>query len=143
MHRRAAEVTIIHRKHHLFWPPLSLRSPVPGCGAGCRTLLAAIFDEAPNSNTSREVISPSAQLLRFEVLARDIESHPACHEKPFPAGSDSGAGPSAGAFAVFLWSAARQDRAVVIYRQRRISEKHGDDYDAVIAIAGHSFWLEA
>jgi ATP-dependent DNA helicase DinG len=75
MHRRAAESDIIIVNHHLFFADLALRQ-TGGPDAGILPEFAAvIFDEAHElEDVASSYFGVSVSNLRFEELARDIES---------------------------------------------------------------------
>src|SRR5689334_17335552 len=75
MHRRAAESDIIIVNHHLFFADLALRQ-TGGPDAGVLPeFSAAIFDEAHElEDVASSYFGVSVSNLRFEELARDIES---------------------------------------------------------------------
>lgn len=75
MHRRAAESDIIIVNHHLFFADLALRQ-TGGPDAGVLPEFAAvIFDEAHElEDVASSYFGVSVSNLRFEELARDIES---------------------------------------------------------------------
>jgi ATP-dependent DNA helicase DinG len=136
MHRRAMESDIIIVNHHLFFADLSLRL-TGGPDAGVLPeFTAVIFDEAHElEDVAGSYFGVSVSNLRFEELARDIESTLQQKKALSPGLIQALARLRERSRFFFGLLPAGEGRSAFADREEFL-EKHGDDYDAVMQSLG-------
>ena len=143
MHRRAMESDIVIVNHHLFFADLALRqSGAPDAGI-LPEFSAVIFDEAHElEDVASGYFGVSVSNLRFEELARDIESTLQHKQASSPGLLQALA--RLRERARFFFGLLPQGQGRFAFAQReQFLEKHGDDYNAVMqALAGVFSQLE-
>ena len=132
MHRRAAESDIIIVNHHLFFADLALRQ-TGGPDAGVLPdFSAAIFDEAHElEDVAGSYFGVSVSNLRFEELARDIESTLQQKKAISPGVIQALARLRERSRFFFGLLPAGEGRSAFTAREEFLM-KNGDDYDAVM-----------
>ena len=139
MHRRAAESDIIIVNHHLFFADLALRQ-TGGPDAGVLPEFAAvIFDEAHElEDVASSYFGVSVSNLRFEELARDIES--TLQQKQVMSASLLNAIARLRERARFFFGLlpASEGRSAFSNREEFLV-KNGEDYDSLMQSLAHVF----
>ncbi|HEY7405063.1 MAG TPA: ATP-dependent DNA helicase [Candidatus Angelobacter sp.] len=136
MHRRAAESDIIIVNHHLFFADLSLRQ-TGGPDAGVLPdFSAVIFDEAHElEDVAGSYFGVSVSNLRFEELARDIESTLQQKKAISPGVIQAIARLRERSRFFFGQLPPGEGRSAFTGREEFL-EKNGDDYDSVMQSLG-------
>ncbi|HET9280544.1 MAG TPA: ATP-dependent DNA helicase [Candidatus Angelobacter sp.] len=138
MHRRAAESDIIIVNHHLFFADLALRqSGGPDAGV-LPDFSAVIFDEAHElEDVAGSYFGVSVSNLRFEELARDIESTLQQKKAISPGIIQAMARLRERSRFFFGLLPSGEGRSAFTGREEFL-EQHGDDYDAVLQSLGRT-----
>jgi len=136
MHRRAAESDIIIVNHHLFFADLALRqSGGPDAGV-LPDFSAVIFDEAHElEDVAGSYFGVSVSNLRFEELARDIESTLQQKKAISPGVIQAVARLRERSRFFFGLLPPGEGRSAFTAREEFL-EKHGDDYDSLMQSLG-------
>ena len=138
MHRRAAESDIIIVNHHLFFADLALRQ-TGGPDAGVLPdFSAAIFDEAHElEDVAGNYFGVSVSNLRFEELARDIEST-LQQKKTISPGVIQAVARLRERSRFFFGQLPPGEGRSAFAQREEFLEQHGDDYDAVLQSLGRT-----
>ncbi len=138
MHRRAAESDIIIVNHHLFFADLALRQ-TGGPDAGVLPdFSAAIFDEAHElEDVAGSYFGVSVSNLRFEELARDIEST-LQQKKAISPGVIQAVARLRERSRFFFGQLPPGEGRSAFAQREEFLEQHGDDYDAVLQSLGRT-----
>jgi ATP-dependent DNA helicase DinG len=139
MHRRAAESDIIIVNHHLFFADLALRQS-GGPDAGVLPEFATvIFDEAHElEDVASSYFGVSVSNLRFEELARDIESTLQQKQSISPGLLQALARLRERA-RFFFGLLPQGDGRFAFSHREQFLVKHSDDYDALMKALGQVF----
>ncbi|HKR97487.1 MAG TPA: ATP-dependent DNA helicase [Candidatus Angelobacter sp.] len=132
MHRRAAESDIIIVNHHLFFADLALRqSGGPDAGV-LPDFSAVIFDEAHElEDVAGSYFGVSVSNLRFEELARDIEST-LQHKKAISPGIIQAVARLRERSRFFFGLLPPGEGRSAFTEREEFLEKNGDDYDSLM-----------
>jgi len=139
MHRRAMESDIIIVNHHLFFADLALRQTgAPDAGI-LPEFAAVVFDEAHElEDVASSYFGVSVSNLRFEELARDIESTLQQKQSMSPGLLQALARVREKSRFFFGILPSGEGRFSFSDREEFLI-KHGDDYDALMQSLGHVF----